>query len=268
MPLRRRRPRADLAMILGCQRSGTTLLGLMLEAHPGVDLIEENDDRFHPLRDGDRRLDLPAAVQHRPADGLVPVFKAPRETHRLDEIMAARPSTRMIWIERDVRQVVASMIELTSGQRSWADRFARRECERHSAAHGDHARNVADAAEELGDEQRPAAMAALCWAVKIRQREIAEERWPDQVLRLDYESTVRAPASTAAAVTAFLGLRRSRSMHDHPSHVEPGARPGKTDATRPIDTASLDRWRNLDPSQLAVIDPMVEAYRRATVPAW
>ena len=43
MPLRRRRPRADLAMILGCQRSGTTLLGLMLEAHPGVDLIEEND---------------------------------------------------------------------------------------------------------------------------------------------------------------------------------------------------------------------------------
>ena len=88
-------------LIMGCQRSGTTLLGMVLESHPQIEMIEENDLRFHGNGALTRELKLDAVLKNPAVDGGLTGYKAPRDSHRLDEFAHAVPPLRVLWIERD-----------------------------------------------------------------------------------------------------------------------------------------------------------------------
>ena len=73
---------------MGCQRSGTTLLGLILNSHSEVTVIDENDNYFHKPSNLTILLDLNkvrSALQE-PISQNHFIFKAPRDTTRVDEI--------------------------------------------------------------------------------------------------------------------------------------------------------------------------------------
>jgi hypothetical protein len=88
-------------VITGCQRSGTTLLNLMLDSHPDLNGVDEG--QFEP----DRLMHFRTNRSFHP----VVVLKLPQFSHMLPSLVTW-PAVRILWLERDPRDVVASMLKL------------------------------------------------------------------------------------------------------------------------------------------------------------
>jgi len=260
-------------VVTGCQRSGTTLLGMALEAHPRIDFMDESDRRFHTKGDLGRTLDLAAVVARVGSAGRLAGFKAPRDSHRVEEIDRALPSVRIVWVEREVRQVVASMLSLATKTGSWASQQASVEIAKHLEVVDDEpARGLLVAADELRDDRATAvALAALCWAVKRGQRHAAMQILGSRLFVVDYDELVTAPDRTLEGLLDFLEVGWSQDVLDHPSAVDHSPefrRPGKADSSRVIDTESQRKWTLLSPEDLAVIETIEQCYREGISPDW
>lgn len=93
-------------LITGCQRSGTTLMNLILDSHPAISSIDE--DRFS----------LPFLHTYLGAPLAKPVsfiaFKLPRYAH-LVPMMDLLPNRKIVWCIRNPLDVVCSMASLNLG---------------------------------------------------------------------------------------------------------------------------------------------------------
>ena len=213
-----RTARRGAAFIVGSQRSGTTLLGLALGAHEGIEWLDE--DRAY------------AAVAERPGDGhRMRLFKVPGWTGALSTFVGHFPGGAYLFMKRPAVQVVASMLTLRgTAATSWAELFAAVEARVAMAAFADpRARDV------LERHYRRAAgdtvlMATLC--AVARQALVAEYRRSRlRVLEVDHEQLVADPRTTLSGVLDFIGLPWSDRVLDGVRHKDGG---------RPIDTTSVD----------------------------
>jgi hypothetical protein len=235
---------ADKFLITGCQRSGTTLMAIALDAHPTIEIVEENNALFHVQGALTRQLDLKAASARAANNGRMIGFKAPRDSHRLNEVLEVLPLIRVVWIEREIRQTVASMLSL-GADISWAAEFAPREIRKYIFKTNDmKAQRLFALANELADSRaRSVAFASLCWMIKREQRYAATRLLGSRAMLVDYEDLTTDPESALRGVLDFLGLPWSLTVLDHPGRIERGTRPGGSDPARPIDTSSLFKWR-------------------------
>src|ERR1700722_4163907 len=113
--------------ILGCQRSGTTLLRLILESHPDVFCYDEL--KGYAVLQG-------AADEVR-ADARLVGFKIPRWTEQLTfpVLFDEGPEgpcdnfyrgEKVLFVHRDVRDTIASMFKLKAGESNWCEIWAPR----------------------------------------------------------------------------------------------------------------------------------------------
>jgi hypothetical protein len=116
---------------MGCQRSGTTLLTLILSMHPAVQVIDEPDTRFHVVSGETALLDFDLVEAASLRQRALLVFKAPRDTHRIDELFSHFRNARLLWLTRPVEPVVASMCRLRVTTDSWAFTHAPREARKY-----------------------------------------------------------------------------------------------------------------------------------------
>jgi hypothetical protein len=175
--------------IVGCQRSGTTLLRLMLDAHPRISCGPES--RFLPdlariTRDDWPRMSrygLPREEWHERVaeffDGFQREYaeqrgkvrwadKSPRYAMSLDYIAEVFPNCQVLHVIRDGRDVVASH------RRRWGYASAVR--------------------------------ATVKWPRYVAfARDVGAALGPDRYLEVRYEDLVSEPRETAARVLAFLG---------------------------------------------------------------
>ena len=230
---------------------------MALEAHPLIEIVEENDGRFHVPGEVTRELDLEAASVQVARDRRMIGYKAPRDSHRLDEVMTAFPLVRIVWVERELRQVVSSMLALKSVEGSWAAAFAPKEITKHiSKTKDERTRRLFILANELEDQaSRSAALASLCWMMKREQRYLATRLLGPRLLRIDYDTIVTDPSGVLHSLLDFLQLPWSPLVIDHPASIAKVTRPGQADSSRPIDTLSRLKWKaNLSEDDLAVIE--------------
>ena len=239
---------SDKFMILGCQRSGTTLLGMILQAHNNLEIIEENNFWFHRQYALTYQLDLKKVWEYKSPGGKSVVYKAPRDSHRVEEIINTIPNVRIIWIVRNIFQVIASMMTLDTGDGTpWASAFAYKEIikylytEKESYELSDEYKRVVSL---QNPRERSVALAALCWVVKRYSELKAIERFPDLIHRVSYGRLVNSPGDMIEGVLQFLGVEWDPSVLNHGKHIS-GKRPGGSIINRPIDTCSLDKWKSI-----------------------
>ncbi len=191
---------ADLriALIVGCARSGTSILGELVASHPDVTYIFEAHHLWESVGsgpDGSHRLDAAHATagvrarvrqwfRAQAGSGKLIAEKTPRNVLRIPFLRAALPEARIIHIARDGRDVACSLVPGIGGAEwlhlkppSWRRLLATR----------------------TGVER-----CALAW------KEILEIALDDLAsvphLQVRYEDLVTRPEDQAARITEYLGL--------------------------------------------------------------
>jgi hypothetical protein len=258
-----------LVVVVGCQRSGTTLLGQVIGAQPGCLLIDEFEGLYRwfdavasgapdaaaateeiivqagaKYAEPDTRVDGDARRLAPQIDTLV--LKAPNLTFDADRIAGLGVPVSIVYPVRDPRAVVASMqrlahIDFVERQRGFI------------AARPTLAARYPAQVAVLEDVAAPRwARAAQVWAIKSDLGDTFEaEGLP--VLQFNYEAFVADPAPWSEKVLAFCGLRDAAKAVAH-QDVYKGLGPGGTDRQRPVDATSLAQWqRDLDPGTACAI---------------
>lgn len=235
-------------LIVGCQRTGTTLLRLVLECHSHIFCFDE-EKAYLALRDD--------TVKEAEGSALVG-FKIPSWTEQLDDDWLYDVGLGLwckhfyrrepiVFLLRDVREVVASMMDLKLFGLNWWSALGSltlRMKLKSPAFRKRYHREIQD----IGDPNvnQPAA-AALYWKYKTQAYfDYKEKGWP--VYGVLYERLVTSPAQEISRILGFLGLKWEDSLltHSQLPHTEldqEGKAMGQTDPTRPIDHSSLERWR-------------------------
>lgn len=234
-------------LITGCQRSGTTLLSLVLNSHPQIQGVDEVDfDRAKAAL----YLNSPEYHSH-------VAFKLPSHAHRV-ESFGALSAARIIWCIRDPRAVIASMMNLNlqaSGLvMPWARHpvGAQREIENGLLVLEHHGRvlpemlrqqygQLRDMPAELRGREEGLLLAALCWRIKQELLAVYQTlALPMYVLH--YEKLAMEKETEIRAVLAFLELAWHEDVLQH-HRLHQGTSTGLTENSRAIDERSVAKWK-------------------------
>lgn len=263
-------PARTFVFVIGCQRSGTTLAGQILGAHPRGVLLDETDgiypwfDDLDPETAGDlpglgpvlRRAgakysEAEARVRFADPESLAPqvshiVFKAPNLTYAFARIARLAVPVRIVALVRDPRAVVASMTKLAHIPMV-ENQMRRIEADPDLCARFHR---------ELADLRRPDTgqhiKRAIIWRIKSGMgADFSALDLPCH--RVRYEDLVACKTETVAALQRATGLPPSDRMLAH-HQVYRGTGPGGTRRTRGVDASSLHLWQDvLDAAQGAAV---------------
>ncbi len=214
-----RRQSKRVVFVLGCQRSGTTMLEKLLGRHDGVTVYGEGDRRamrveaFYRFREEDAIRKLIACAR----TPLV-VFKPLNDSQHADRLRELHSDTKMIWIYRHYSDTINSMIrkwgenqkrivhwirDHASGERlrswdgeNWESIFAER-------VSPESLRMVRELA---GDDISYEDGAGLVWTLRNQiYFDLRLDQDPD-VLLVKYEDLVSSPEAGLAGIFRFIGL--------------------------------------------------------------
>ena len=249
-----------IVVVVGCQRSGTTLAGQILGAHPDALLIDEPDNLYEWLEAygggdpntqslWDNTLTM-SANKYKPAHARIRpdengkqeplsnithlILKAPNLTYGYEILSQLSIPVSIIYPVRDPRSVVASMMKLRhipmiQKQATLMSRNPKLATEFH------------DEIAKLNDEAVASHVKyALIWRIKST----LFSRFADYSLSpmiFKYEDLVADKECYSRQMAKHVGLVFDEQMLAHES-VYRGFGPGMTERTRPVDSLSIDSW--------------------------
>ena len=242
----RRLPRVDhdplIVFGVGCQRSGTTMLGEIIDRSMDTWVYHEHDRRAfrdYRLRTGD--VDRLARWSGRP----VAVFKSIVDAQWTDRFLERHPGSKAIWIYRRYPDVARSAIVKWGDHQQGVIKCIRT---RSFAELGWRGERLSDHVIETIDRvHRPDLTveegAALFWWMRnsiLWDRDLADD---DRVLVVRYEDLVTDPGPSCARVFDFLGVHfDERFVSDTtPTSVRDDPLPDVSDEIRTLCDAMQDR---------------------------
>lgn len=253
--------------IIGCQRSGTTLLRLILDSHPQVSCVDESS-AYDLLQDPTHQY-----VPQKPGVKLVG-YKIPRYTEQLDQpwvsdfglpgqspqFYAGDP---LIFLVRDVRDVICSALNLRMEGSNWLEMHGMPILEYwvHQAEHSTVPYLQQLRHDYVRAKQSPYPIIAF-GAVYWKMKNLAYFRYVSAgfpVLVVKYSKLTVTHRPILEKVTEFLDIPWSDLLLDH--HLLPhsevneaGATTGGTDARRPISAVHVGQFnQQLSPEEVEVI---------------
>ena len=247
--------------ILGCQRTGTTLLRLVLEAHPDIVCYDELK-AYAILRN--------PVVRNLPPARLIG-FKVPCWTEQLTQPVLFDEGAegfcnnfyrgeKILFLQRDVRDSIVSMLKLNAGRGSWCESWAPLIVKAKVARDEIFRLRYSNELSIIRDCGSPlVGFAALYWKYKNDAFfEYRKAGWP--VLAVSYEDLVTDPRPVLQSVCGHLGISFHQDLlrHNELPHgelFESGLTVGNTDPKAPIQPGSVGQWeRVLSPADLSIID--------------
>ena len=242
---------STICVISGSQRSGTTLLGLVLNSHSQVRLVGEEDYQRFVEDDED--------ITER-----VVCFKLPMVVQLVDLLGRYGPQ-KILWCSRDPRAVVASMLSLVSvleGQSMpWANNPMGAQAEicwaiKYLSEVPDELLDKYEIVRQISGAERTREdavhMASIAWRLKQEfYMGYLKEKYTNHLVV--YEEFVSDPKRVITDILNFIGLEWQDSVMRH--HViHEGSSVGDTDNTRAIDNQSIEKWkRQLSTSELDIV---------------
>ncbi|WP_291843652.1 sulfotransferase [Maricaulis sp.] len=264
----------ELVFVVGCQRSGTTLTGQILGAHPSTLLVDEQDGLyawFDALESGgdaaaaatdklvhrartkyirpDARVRLGEGTEMRPAPDVTHlILKAPNLTYAAERIARLGRKAHIVYPVRDPRAVVASMgrlthVDMIGNQIRWM---------RAATSLADRLEPLAGRLEtdrSLSDVGRR----ALIWQVKSSLMDTFRAAGLNPFV-FRYEDLVADLSGHCAAMARHCGLSDDIAMTEHEAVYVGHSPDGVTPRDRKVDASSLVQWQaDLSDQSLAEI---------------
>ncbi|WP_376695245.1 sulfotransferase family protein [Wenzhouxiangella sp. EGI_FJ10305] len=239
-------------LIVGCQRSGTTLLGEVLGAHPNAFLIDENDGVMRIVKSITAGAGLERAIDSclvhanakyrmpgRVEDGVLPdkvthvILKVPNATFLAHRYPDFTSSIKYVFAIRDARAVVASFARLTHIP------MVENQLQRiKSECNQDNYREEIRVLEDQNTSE--AIKGSLIWRIKTGlYRQYVQK--PFDTLTVRYEDLVTGPTAWKTKLLDHVELDPFAVDHGHEDELQ-GAGPGFTMRKRPIDSYTLNSW--------------------------
>ncbi len=245
----------NIALIIGCARSGTSILGELVAAHPDVRYLHEAHEIWRKAgsgEDGSHRLTAEHATprvvrrirkrfERERGDARLLVEKCPRNTLRVPFIRAVLPEAKIIHIVRDGRDVSCSLMPGIGGDQ-W----------RHLKPPG---------WRDLLAHEHGAVRCARAWRTIV---EIAlEDLSGVPHLCVRYEDLVDDPRRVARQVIGFLGLNQHPDVATFCDKIQNKTRDSyhaerQEKWFRDDHTVRIGRWReNLADDEAAAVEQIV-----------
>lgn len=254
----------DCFFVLGCQRSGTTLLRLILEAHP--DVVCYDEIKGYAI--------LQSGLVENPSGARLVGFKLPRWTEQLTNPVlydegAEEHCTNfyrnepILFMRRDVRDNIASMLKLKAGQSNWCELWVERIIKSKIVREASFRERYATEISIIQDSGSPLiGWAALYWKYKNDAFfDYSAAGLP--VLAVVYENLVTDPRPVLQSVCRHLGIAFHKDLlrHHQIPHTElldNGLAVGNSNPNLPIQADSIGQWeRFLSKHDLSIIESIV-----------
>lgn len=249
--------------IIGCQRSGTTLLRLILESHTEISCFDEPKS-YDLLRDKQKL----ASIISKESDKKWIGFKIPILTEQLAnkklhdyslpyELVNFYQKETLVFVIRDVRDVICSMKNLLVENSTWLHHWGVPIVE-YWIKNSVKFRNEFDSEIKIAKNstEYELSMASLYWKYKNKSyfRYLKLGNFP--IIKIIYEDLVKQSKETINSIIEFLGLEWEDSLlqhHrlDHKETDERGLTVGNTNVHLPIGRFHVGRYKNeLNENQL------------------
>jgi hypothetical protein len=249
--------------IIGCQRSGTTLLRLILDSHKKIFCFDESKS-YEILSDNHKINNIELS------DKKIIGFKIPRYTEQLDEgILSDYGMTTckkfynnepLLFIVRNVYDVICSMMSLKTNKKNWLSEWGIPIIQ-FWIKNKNNFKNVFKEDLEIIENSKFTELSygALYWKFKnLAYFSYLESNYP--ILKIQYENLVRNPEKELPKITNFLKVDIEKSLFNHHtiSHTEvdeKGFSIGQTDSKLPISDFHVERYKQiLSDEQIKEID--------------
>jgi hypothetical protein len=196
------RPARRPVFLAGVHRSGTNMMIETLEWHPRTQVFREGDPRAFESFLLRPRPVIEGLIDRSAADRVV--VKALHETEQLSELLQLRPGAQAIWMFRDWRDVVNSILARWPGHRNGVDRILQGIDTASWRGRGMREATRARLAAVYHPELDDASVNTLFW---IFRNQLLFDQSLDadpRVLLIDYDALMRDAAPQLTALTAFL----------------------------------------------------------------
>lgn len=247
-----------MVFIVGCQRTGTTLIGNILGAHPDAFLIDEPNEVYpwieailedkdetsinllfrqccQMARDNYFNPDLKCAENGKLSETISHlILKTPNLTYSADKISASFPEPICIFPFRDARDIVVSMTKL-----DWIP-MVENQLERIKSNPKILSRFAAEVHELEKPDIQPHEARAYIAKIKMHLRDTFTYS-NMRTLEIRYEDLVQNPDEWCDKLAQHVGLSVQENGMDH-TKVLRGWGPGLTFRRRKIDVLSLNQW--------------------------
>jgi hypothetical protein len=265
-------------LITGCQRSGTTLLSLILNSHPHIKKMDEGDFFLELLNEYLTHPDYHPYI----------AFKLPKISHLVPALQFV-PGIKILWCIRDPRDVVTSMLRLKrrvkgrlKGRMLWSKKHPKEAIMAllkfqplplsvswisysHGALHEIHLsaktlkrrkvltqeltsylnryREIKKKHPLRFTHEEEIFLGALCWRLK---QEVLNSCDLDESLYqvVQYEKLIRNPEQEIRTMLQFLNIPWHDNVMEHHA-LHSGIFIGETDGKRPIDGSNLNKWKDV-----------------------
>lgn len=233
-------------LITGCQRSGTTLLNLILDSHNKIKSIDEADFDITEMEKYLAELNLESHI----------CLKLPEESSNMDFIKNKLVRPKVLWLMRDPRDVVASMVNLHLKINrfvsvSWALNYSAVEISKIlKNIPSQYLSQYEDEIEQfisgksipslLKNDDQVIFEAALCWKLKQISLDVFKDTSVDfQIVK--YEDLIKNPRKEITSILSYLNLEWDENVLKH-HLIHSGYSIGNTQNDRPIDKNNIGKW--------------------------
>ena len=247
-------------IITGCQRSGTTLLHLILDSHPEIRGVDEMEFRNEHL------LNYLTHADYHPFVSL----KLPTFSHDINGLKKI-PKTKVLWCIRDYRDVISSMIKLQLNFNGTASSWAIhpygggreiKSCEKVLENRMDdelidllrsYHQMITTPPDSAWSNEKVVFVAALCWRLKQEVLKLYDI-YQIEYSMVFYEKLLQNPKEEIEKILSYLNIQWNENVLNH-HKIHSGFSVGNTDNAKPIDKSNIGKWKEtLQPEDIKIID--------------
>lgn len=233
----------DSVLILGCQRSGTTLTYLIFNSHPQVKGIDETETGY--------AFPHQSILYRNSIKNYLTCLKLFNQTANFEYIAQHFPQTKIIAPIRNPYRVVASMRAFKTKTKThsgnWLNCFAKDELLDMSSFFSEIESLDVDNLDEIS-------LGAYVWKYKKMLIDQYQQAGFN-VLTFKYENLLDNPRKTITKILNFTGLEWDDILLNHQKYYDGVDKryPGGTRSDRPVEAANKKRQLNLAKSEIELI---------------